>query len=254
MSKSFYNLFPEKKTLIGMIHLKEDEEYSALERAKREIDILIENGFDAVLVEDYLSYGVDNVITTLNYLQKERPEVIYGLNVLRSYYLHQEKIPNYEWSFMLASQYGAKFIQLDSIVGHLPQDEYAKFINRIRELRKNSDVCILGGVRFKYQPNYLNDLKQEVEIAKAECDAIVTTGEGTGKETPISKLKQMRASIGNDFAFISGAGVNEGNCYDTLLVADAVIVGSYLKEKDNVEGEISAGNVKKISIIRNKFK
>ncbi len=70
--------------------------------------------------------------------------------------------------------------------------------------------------------------------AKPRCDVIVTTGEGTGVETPISKLREFRTYLG-EFPLFVGAGVNESNVYEQLRVADGAIVGSYFKQGSNTK-------------------
>ena len=73
------------------------------------------------------------------------------------------------------------------------------------KLRKEHPrVPILGGVRFKYQAKSGLSLAQEVAVARNKCDAIVTTGDGTGIETPLDKLRLFRELIG-DFPLVVGA-------------------------------------------------
>ena len=61
------------------------------------------------------------------------------------------------------------------------------------------------------------------------ADAIVVTGEGTGKETPLDKIKRFREKIG-DFPLVVGAGVDSYNVMGQLKIADGAIIGSYFKK------------------------
>ena len=63
------------------------------------------------------------------------------------------------------------------------------------------------------------------------CEAIVTTGDGTGIKTPIEKLRDFRRLIGS-YPLVVGAGVDSKNAYEQLSVADGAIVGSFLKNGD----------------------
>jgi len=82
---------------------------------------------------------------------------------------------------------------------------------------------------------YLNSHKKnrinvelDLEEGKSRCEAIVTTGSGTGVETPIDKLKQYKELL-EEFPLIVGAGVDLENVYDQLKIVDGVIIGSYFK-------------------------
>jgi uncharacterized protein len=235
MNEKLKNLFKETKPIIGMIHLKGNSSSEILELAKKEIVLLTANGIDAVLIENYFGseYDVEKVLAYLNEYQNN---IVYGINILG----------DYEKSFVLANKYDAKFIQVDSVSGHLPIDLDNDFGKEINELRETSSAALLGGVRFKYQP-YLSgrSLKDDIEIGISRCDAIVVTGLGTGKETEFEKINMFKALINNKCSLVIGAGLNLDNCYEQLLIADAGIVGSYLKDTGRDNGDISEDKVDK---------
>ena len=104
----YRDLFIKLKPVMAMVHLKGDACDSVQERARREIDIYLNCGVDAVLVENYFGSAGD-VGWTLKYLQEHLPDVIYGINVLG----------DYRRAFDMAGEYGAKYIQIDSVCGHL---------------------------------------------------------------------------------------------------------------------------------------
>ena len=56
---TFQELFPHKKAVIAMLHLKGTTAGDIQERAKREISIFYQNGVDAVLVENYFGSTED---------------------------------------------------------------------------------------------------------------------------------------------------------------------------------------------------
>lgn len=227
-NQNFEKLFRTPKPIIGMIHLKGLLDTEIIGRAINEVDTLIANGVDAVMVENYFG-NEDNVEEVLRYLRSYRKNIIYGVNVLGDYFK----------SYELADTYGASFIQIDSVAGHLAGYDDLVFGKNIKSLRSTSDTFLLGGVRFKYQP-YLSKrtLEEDLKIGMDRCDAIVVTGAGTGKDTELSKLKEFRSIIGT-FPLVVGAGLTSLNCAEKLSVADAGIVGSYLKDNYHDNGEVS---------------
>ena len=116
-------------------------------------------------------------------------------------------------------------MQIDSI--HPADFSFLEY-NNLRA--RYSEVVVFGGINFKYKTQEKGEgLVRELNKARSRSEAIVTTGEGTGKETPIKNLKKIKKIIEN-FPLISGAGVNSENVYETSLVADGIIIGSYLKD------------------------
>jgi predicted TIM-barrel enzyme len=147
----------------------------------------------------------------------------------------------------MANEYDAKFIQLDSV--QTPDLDISKY-DSLRE--KYPQVVVLGGVGFKYTKPTGNPLEVDLREGKSRCEAIVTTGPGTGIETPTDKLKDYKNILG-DFPLIVGAGVNIRNIYSQLSVADGAIIGSYIKN-GNTEAPIDkflvAGIVKEVDRLR----
>ncbi|GGK02347.1 membrane complex biogenesis protein, BtpA family [Lentibacillus kapialis] len=229
---SFLDLFKVEKPILAMLHLKGDDSDERVTIAKHEIDKLIENGVDGVIVENYFG-DVADVEAVLKYINENRSHIIYGVNVLR----------NDNKAFELANHYNANFIQLDSVAGHLNEEDDKRFNAQIKRLRESSSAYVLGGVRFKYQP-YLSGrpLEEDLSIGKKRCDGIVVTGSGTGVETDNKKIEEFRTIIGPDFPLVVGAGLTKENCMAKLSVADAGIVGSYLKENGKDDGLVSTIN------------
>lgn len=233
-TKNFLSLFNVKKPILAMIHLTGESDEEKIDIAKHEIDLLIDNGVDAVIIENY--FGSSDVVEeVLRYVYQNRKNIIYGLNVL----------DDDKKAFELADKYEAKFIQLDSVSGHLNLDDDSEFEKWITTARKQTNAFVLGGVRFKYQP-YLSgrSLEEDLQIGMDRCDAIVVTGEGTGLETDITKIKEFRRIMGNDFPLVVGAGITADNLKEQLEVADAAIVGSYLKDTFKDDGNVSTENVR----------
>jgi predicted TIM-barrel enzyme len=233
-STTLLDSFDSTNPVFAMLHLKGESPAQKLEIAKRETEMLWAGGVDAVIVENY--YGsVDDVVRVCDYLRTSASEVVFGINVLKD-----------DWrAFALANEYGARFIQLDSVAGHLAPAEDGDFAARLAEERRAADTFVLGGVRFKYQP-YLSgrSLTEDLLLGMARADAIVVTGEGTGKETPLEKTAEFRRNVGGEYPLIVGAGVTVDNCRRQLESANAVIVGSYLKDTYQDTGDVDPAHVR----------
>lgn len=228
-------LFKKPQPVLAMLHLKGNDDDDVLERAKREISLYFQQGVDGVIVENYFGHYYQ-MVKVLKFLSENYSDKIYGVNCLNMDIM----------GFELAMTYGAKFVQLDSVAGHLkPRDDHSfeAFINLCRE---RYQVLVFGGVRFKYQP-YLSErsLEEDLMIAKERCDAIVVTGDHTGEETDLTKIKNFRRIIG-DFPLIIGAGVSPINAQEQMAFADGAIVGSYFKDKFKDDGEVDADHVSKL--------
>jgi uncharacterized protein len=233
-STAFYDLFKTCKPVLAMIHLKGDSQEEKLKIAKKEIDLLIENEIDAVIIENYFG-SAEDVEEVLKYIYQERKNIIYGVNVL----------DDDQKAFELAIKYDAKFIQIDSVAGHLTVEEDNKFHEFISQMRTKTNALLFGGVRFKYQP-YLSgrSLEEDLTIAMSRCDGIVVTGAGTGIETDLEKICEFRALIGNHFPLIVGAGITAENYNSQLSIADGAIVGSYFKDNYKDTGDVCVDHVK----------
>lgn len=241
MKKTFLDLFKNKKPIFGMLHLSGEGHEAILEQAKKEIDMYIEGGVDAIIVENYFGnyYDMENA---LQYLVDTKPDIIYGVNCL-----HVDPM-----GFYLAKKYNASFIQLDSICGHLKVRDDPGFDEFIKLMRNYYDGYILGGVRFKYMPYKSGrTLEEDLTIGMTRCDAIVVTQDATGQETSMEKINEFRRIMGPDFPLVIGAGVTPENCEKQFEVADAAIVGSYFKDTYKDTGNVDLSH---IQCLMNKMK
>lgn len=146
--------------------------------------------------------------------------MLVGLNILPNDYL---------LSFNMAQTYNLDFIQVDYVSGNYknaPKVNESQFLS-CRESYPN--VTVLGGVWPKYyHPVNESILEDDLNNAQKLAHAIVVTGSGTGKETPLDKIKTFRSIIG-EFPLIVGAGMTPENVHAQLSIADGAIVGSCFK-------------------------
>lgn len=231
----FASVFAVYKPILGMLHLKGHAlRADIVARALRESEIMVANGIDGLIVEDYYGSAQD-VEAVLERLATTPPGVPYGANVL----------DDGPASFALADRYGARFVQMDSVSGHLSAADDQAFAADHARWRERSSVLLLGGVRFKYQPVLSgNPLEVDLRVATGRCDAVVVTGPGTGMETSAHKRPaRVPRRPGLGVPLIVGAGMTPENCADTLAIADAAIVGSSLKDTLEADGDISGARV-----------
>ncbi len=228
----FLDLFTQPKPILAMLHLKGTTRDDIMQRALRETDIYAACGVDAVIVEDYFG-DVTDVEHVLAMLRRDRPQMVVGVNVL----------DDFAKSYELAALYGAQFMQVDSICGHLtPADEHAYFA-MIERYRADGRVAVIGGVRFKYQQYRSGrSLAEDLAIGRRHCDAIAVTGSGTGVDTDTDKIREFRQHLG-DFPLVIGAGMTVSQVAEKLALADAAIVGSTFKDTRKDSGEVSADHV-----------
>lgn len=235
----YTELFQKQKPLIGMIHTNCTSTCTTLELAKREIEIYLKYGIYP-LIENYFGSSTD-CEEVLAWMQKEHPDTIYGVNILG----------DYREAFRLAKQYGAKFIQIDSVCGHFRPKEDEVYAKLLEQLRQETDVVLLGGVFFKYKPvRSGRTLREDLLLGKERCDAIVCTGEGTGIPTPIKKVEGFKEVL-NDFPVLVGAGVTLDTVEETFRLADGAIVGSWFKDDHVDTGHVNEEYVKQMTLLRN---
>ncbi len=229
----FKDYLKTHKPVIGMLHLAGISEQDMLDRAKLETDAYLLNGVDAVLVENYFG-SANDCETVLKWLQSKRPEAMYGVNILG----------DFECAFRLAAEYGARFIQIDSVCGHLPPGRDEAFAEKLNALRADCPAAVLGGVRFKYQPVLSErSVEEDLKLGMERCDAIVVTGDGTGVATPWEKILEFHKVVG-DFPLVVGAGVTADTVAESLAICDGAIVGSWFKNGHRDTGDVNGDYVR----------
>lgn len=231
--KKFNELFVTKKPIIGVIHLKGTGDQDIKERAKKEIDLYVNGGLDGIIFEDY--FGTYPYLEwALGYAKDAKFPIPYGVNCLNFDSLN----------FKLARDYSCDFLQLDSVVGHVKPRDEASLDAFFNLERPTCDALVMGGVRFKYQP-VLSEKTEEEDLATAmgRCDAICVTGDGTGMETSQEKIERFKKAIG-DFPLIICSGLTDLNCTEQLKVADAAVVGSFMKDTGKDTGDVCSEKIK----------
>ena len=88
-----------------------------------------------MIVENYFG-DYEDMETVLEAFSREKVDFVYGVNAL-----HNDAL-----GFELAKKYGAGFIQLDSVAGHLAPEEDASFGEAIAKWRAGYSGFVIGGV------------------------------------------------------------------------------------------------------------
>lgn len=211
-----------KKPILGMIHLSGVPD-RILDRAIQEINIYQEEDVDGIIIENYHGgiRDVEDVAMKVEELRESGDiHMLVGINIL----------PNeYALALKMAFQYQFDFIQLDHVAGIYGTGHNQVNTKLLMEYRAQFPVKILGGVWPKYYtPVAGSDLVIDIHDGMENADAIVVTGSGTGKETPLDKIKTFR-SICDEHPLIIGAGLDASNVAEQLPYADGAIVGSCFK-------------------------
>ncbi|MBR6801388.1 MAG: membrane biogenesis protein [Eubacteriaceae bacterium] len=225
--------FKEDKAIIGMLHLKGDDNNDTFRRAVREFEIYRKCGVDAVMVETYFG-TYSQAETMLDYLRKNADGVTYGVNCLNVDAM----------GFELGNEFDCDFLQIDSVIGHVkPRDEesIAAFFRLYKE--KYPSLFLMGGVRFKYQP-LLSErtLEEDLITATGRCDGVCVTQNATGEETDMDKIVSFKNILG-DFPLYVCSGVRADNVRRQLSVADGAVVGSFFKDTFKDDGEVCEDHV-----------
>ncbi|MSR86333.1 membrane biogenesis protein [Candidatus Woesearchaeota archaeon] len=203
--------------IFAMLHLAGEDPVT---RALDELTLFEEEGIDGVIVENYHG-SVDDVISTLGAIQERRTTLQVGVNILPNNYLQ---------AFTLANKYGGSFIQQDYVAGRYASEPRIMYPSEHGVTRAlYSQTIVLGGVWPKYYtPIPGSDLETDLQEGMKRADAIVVTGEATGRETPLEKIRGFRRVLG-DYPLVIGAGLTPHNAREQLLIADGAIVGSCFK-------------------------
>lgn len=251
------NIFKkEKEILIGMIHLPpllSMKGFSSMEtiikKALLDLDKLQKAGFDAVLIEN------DNDLPHTEFANEAQ---IASLSIITHEICRKAKVPvgvqmmlnDWRSSFAIAKAAGAVFTRLDVFVDdvtcqwceiHPNPKEIMAYKNKMYP-----ELLLLTDIQVKYKtmikPRLLTS-SARLAIDKG-CDGLIITGEATGVETPLLRIKEVRKKF-RKFPIFVGAGVSELNVKEQLSFANGAIVGSSIKTGNNID----LGKAKKLASI-----
>jgi membrane complex biogenesis BtpA family protein len=219
------------------------------ESVRADARVLRDAGFDAIIVENFgdapfekgstLPVTVAAMTRLALEITREAPAVPLGINVLRN---------DAEAALGIALAVGAAFVRINVHVGARLTDQgviegRAAHTLRARRSMGAEHVAIWADVDVKHSaPMAPYPLAQEVEdvTKRGLADAVLVTGDGTGKPVDAEKVRTVSAAAGGKPVYIaSGATVA---AIAGLLAAGAygVIVGSVLRADGRAGGPIDA--------------
>lgn len=227
---------------VGMVHLAplpgspgfEGDMRTIVTRAVRDAEALIDNGCDALIVENmgdvpYLRGRAEPetvaamAIVTERIASLGRPT---GVQVLAAANLE---------ALGVAVAAGAAFIRVEAFAYAHVADEgileasAGELLRRRRALA--ADVRVFADVQKKHASHAMTADLSIAELAKGTtffgADALIVTGAATGRSTAID---DVRAAATAGAPVLVGSGVNVDDAAALAAVADGLIVGSFLKE------------------------
>ncbi|NJE25414.1 BtpA/SgcQ family protein [Thermococcus sp. MV5] len=246
----------ERKVLIGMVHLKslpgsylyEGNFDVVLEHAIREAKKLEQAGFDAIMIENFndipFSKTVEPItIAAMSVISKAIKDVIslpLGINVLRN-----DAVAAYSIAYTVK----ADFIRVNVLTGVAFTDQgviegVANELARLRKLLPSkikifADVHVKHGYHFGDFEEALNDT-----IERGLADAVIISGQRTGSEVDLKKLK-IAKNISN-VPVLVGSGTTYNNLPNLWPYADGFIIGTWIKKDGKSKNNIDPERARKI--------
>lgn len=249
--------------LIGVVHLpampgdpfhREGGFDAALAAARRDAEALAAGGVSAIIVENFGSAPFPkgtpdqptppHQIAAIALAVSECRRVAglpVGVNVLRN---------DARAAIGIAAACGAAFVRVNVHVGAYVTDQgviEGRAFETLRYRRElGAAIAILADVRVKHAaPLAITPIDVEVEdcVKRGGAEAVVVTGAGTGK--PVSKglLGEVRAAAG-DATVVIGSGLDPARAEELAPLADAAIVGTWIKEAGDVRAPVDRERVR----------
>ena len=217
----------------------------------RDAEAYASGGIDALILENFgdVPFYPDRVppetvalLTALACETRARFSQPLGINVLRN---------DGESALAVAAASGAAFIRVNVYTGARVADQgilqsRAHAIQRLKRALA-SEVLVFADVAVKHSaPLGERALEDEVEdaIQRALADAVIVTGEATGKPANLDAIRTARVAAHGTPVFV-GSGASEETIAGILTAADGVIVGTSLKRDGHIASPVDAGRVRR---------
>lgn len=254
----FSDIFSNKKTVIGMVHLpplplsplwKGTQLDEIAEFALKDAASLEAGGVDALIIENqndqpFLTGQVEPAtvafMAVLAYQVCRAVSIPIGVNILFN---------DWQSEIAVAEAVKAAFIRVEVLVDSSWSDvgllnACAPELLRLRSAL-HSRVNIFADVQGKYTlpcaPRPLVDSARDAQ-ARGLADAIIVTGSGTGHATPVDSIREVKAAV--SIPVIAGSGTTPDNINDVFAVADGAIIGSYFKKNGKLQNPVDVDRVK----------
>ncbi len=258
---SFIRIFPKNKcALIGMVHVLalpgtpfyEENDKDIIKKAISQAMAFQQNGFDGIIIENMFD---------VPYTKSVGPEIVAFLSVIATKIRKKIKMPvgiqvlagaNKE-ALAIAKAANLDFIRAEGYVfGHVADEGYmdaqAGDLLRYRKQIGADDIAIWTDIKKKHSSHSITNDISIGETAKAaqffRSDGLIVTGVSTGVSTNPADLKTVRKFT--DLPVIVGSGVTLNNLNTYLPIADAIIIGSWVKKMGNWKNDIDESRLKEL--------
>lgn len=258
--QKFKSIFKTEKPVIGVIHLKAlpgtpknlfDTSYiidEALKEAKTYkkagIDsIIIENMHDVPYLKGAVGHEISSLMSLIAYLVKRETNLPIGIQILAG--------ANKE-ALAAAKTASADYIRAEGFVYAHVADEgiieaQAGDVLRYRKSIGAEHIAVFTDIKKKHSSHTITQDVSLLDTAKAAhfflSDGVVITGKHTGEPASIYDLKKLKEEL--DFPVFIGSGLTLDNLSNYYPICDAMIVGSYFKERGTWEGDLSYERISK---------
>ena len=253
----FFEIFKQKKPLIGMVHLPPLPGYKGfpgmgalLNHVETEVRLLEELGYDGVLLEN--EYDQPHQIVAA-------PETLAAMAILTRCAVNTAKsivvgteilLNDPKASLAAAFTAGASFIRTDYFGDRMLRPEYGGEMHidpdgliAYRRSIGADRIAIMADIQVKYatmiKPRPISESAFEAKAKGA--DAVIVSGNLTGIAPDLTDLIQSGKAVPN-FPVLIGSGLNSDNIDKVLSAATGAIVGTGIMD--------SAGRIVKTKALR----
>jgi membrane complex biogenesis BtpA family protein len=249
------------RALIGMVHLPplpgsprwDASMARATSAALADARALVEGGIDALLVENYgdapFTPGrvepatVAAMAVLAAEIRRAHPGTPLGVNVLKN---------DARAALAVACAAGAEFIRVNVHAGAVVADQGLVQSDAYATLRDRRlldvPVKIFADVQGKHAvPLGPVELEQEARdlVHRGLADALVVSGRATGQATALADVKRVRSAV-PDVPLLVGSGVTPDTAAELLSLADALIVGTFVKRDGDVRNPVDPARVRRL--------
>ncbi len=254
-----WDIFRCDKPLIGVIHLLPlpgSPRYGLsfkeiCDRALSDAEAYSSGGMDGIILENYGDAPFypkrvsPETVASMVYIAtriREEIDLPLGINVLRNDALAALSI-----SYVV----GGKFVRVNVLSGAVITDQgiiesEAYNVLRFRKYIGADNIRIFADVQVKHAIQ-LREISPELEayelLNRSLADALIVTGESTGMEADINKIRKIKEKIPQS-KVLAGSGVNKNNLSKYLTICDGIIVGTSLKKNEITENPVDLKKVK----------
>ncbi len=241
------DIFGVPKALVGMVHVGAlpGTPGSALTvsqiagQAVEEAWLLAEAGFDAIIVE--------NMHDTPYLLREVGPEIVAAMTVVADAVREAVSVPlgvqilagANRAALSVAHAVGAQFIRAEGFVfasvadeGLLAQADAGPLLRFRRQIGAD-EVKVITDIKKKHSAHAITGDVGLAETARAAeffgADGVIVTGTATGRPTSVDDLREVR--MATKLGLAVGSGATPDTMRELFQYADAVIVGSWYKQR-----------------------